>query len=194
MKAYFDHHVVSGVLFGATLVVWMASELRQGRKTRTEAQKTDRQSFAVARICVGAAWLVTALTSSALPATTIHGGGITFGVGLAICWMGIALRWWAFRTLGRFFTFKVMTSADQPVIRTGPYRVLRHPSYTGAEVAFLGMAVMYGNWIGVAALAVLPMVGFANRIRVEEAALNATLGDAYRAFATGRKRMIPFVW
>ena len=81
------------------------------------------------------------------------------------------MRWWSFHTLGRYFTFKVQTSADQPVISSGPYRLLRHPGYTGAELEFLGLGFLYGNWVGVVALAVLPMIGLIYRIRVEEDAL-----------------------
>jgi protein-S-isoprenylcysteine O-methyltransferase Ste14 len=194
MTAYFQHHAIAGVAFGGTLGIWLVGELRQSLNSRTEAQETDRHSIIVIRLCIGAAWLVAAATSVALPAATIPGGAGEFAAGLGIAWVGIGLRWWAFHTLGRFFTVRVMTSRDQPVISTGPYRALLHPSYTGAELTLLGLGIMYGNWIGVAAFALLPMAGFVNRIRVEEAALDATLGDAYRAYASGRKRMIPFVW
>lgn len=121
-------------------------------------------------------------------------GVLGFAVALLILWSGIALRWWSFRTLGRYFTFRVMTSTDQPVITSGPYRMLRHPSYLGILLALLGIGLMYGNWISVASLVVLPFIGFMNRIRVEEAALRATLGDRYTSYALGRKRLIPLVW
>jgi isoprenylcysteine carboxyl methyltransferase (ICMT) family protein YpbQ len=42
----------------------------------------------------------------------------------------VALRGWSFAALGQYFTFTVMVSSDQPVVTAGPYRVLRHPSYT----------------------------------------------------------------
>lgn len=117
-----------------------------------------------------------------------------FVLAFAMLWAGIGLRWWSFRTLGRYFTFRVMTSPDQPVVSTGPYRILRHPSYLGVLLALLGAALTYGNWISVACLVILPLIGFVNRIRVEEAALEATLGDRYTSYASGRKRLIPFVW
>jgi protein-S-isoprenylcysteine O-methyltransferase Ste14 len=63
------------------------------------------------------------------------------------------------------------------VISNGPYRVLCHPSY---ELAFIGVGLMYGNWISVAALTLLPLIGIVNRIRVEEKALFSALGDDYR--------------
>jgi protein-S-isoprenylcysteine O-methyltransferase Ste14 len=118
----------------------------------------------------------------------------TFVAGLAVAWAGIGLRLWSFRTLGRYFTFRVQTRADQPVISSGPYRLVRHPGYGGLELALLGFGLMLGTWIGVLAMAVLPMMGLWYRIRVEERALVAALGEPYRAFAATRKKMIPFVW
>ena len=53
---------------------------------------------------------------------------------------------------------------------------------------------MQANWIGLAAIVVIPLIGMVNRIRVEERALLDTLGDRYREYATGRKRLVPFVW
>jgi protein-S-isoprenylcysteine O-methyltransferase Ste14 len=87
-----------------------------------------------------------------------------------------------------------MTSADQPVITTGPYRVIRHPGYAALLLAFAGLGILFANWLSLAAVVVLPSLGLANRIRVEEAALSATLGDTYRSYAAGRKRIIPFLW
>ncbi|WP_238384870.1 methyltransferase family protein [Segeticoccus rhizosphaerae] len=63
-------------------------------------------------------------------------------------WLGLLLRWWSFATLGRYFTTVVKTSADQVVVSRGPYRALRHPSYTGLLAAFLGCGLMLGNWVG----------------------------------------------
>jgi protein-S-isoprenylcysteine O-methyltransferase Ste14 len=87
-----------------------------------------------------------------------------------------------------------MTSADQPVITTGPYRVLRHPSYAGMLLVLGGIGLSYGNWLSLAALVFPPLIGFIYRIHVEEAALSATLGAAYTTYASRRKRIIPFVW
>jgi protein-S-isoprenylcysteine O-methyltransferase Ste14 len=96
--------------------------------------------------------------------------------------------------LGRYFTFTVMTSADQPVIATGPYRVQRYPSYAGILLILAGISLSYRNWLSLDALIFLPLIGFVNRIHVEEAALSATLGAAYATYASGRKRLIPFAW
>lgn len=96
--------------------------------------------------------------------------------------------------LGRYFTHTVMVSADQPVISTGPYRVLRHPSYTGVIMAALGIGLAAANWAGLAAVMVLILMPLVWRIHVEEKALLATLGDRYRGYAAQHKRLVPLVW
>jgi protein-S-isoprenylcysteine O-methyltransferase Ste14 len=153
----------------------------------------DRGSYTVVGIFAGAGAVLAAVAARlSVGAYRVSVAG--FVIAFAILWAGIALRWWSFRALGRYFTFRVMTSADQPVISTGPYRILRHPSYLGVLLALLGVGLTYGNWISVASLVVLPTIGFINRIQVEEAALAATLGDRYTSYASGRKRLIPLVW
>ncbi len=193
MKSTFAGHPAAALLLAGTLAVWLVIEFRKGLNRRAEATNTDRGSLAFLRAFVVAGALFAALASK-VAATAFSYGLVIFGISLTIAWAGIALRWWSFRTLGRYFTFTVMTSANQPVITTGPYRFLRHPSYAGLLLIIAGIGFSYGNWLSLACLISFPLIGFVYRIRVEEAALSATLGDAYTSYARGRKRLIPFVW
>lgn len=117
-----------------------------------------------------------------------------FAVGVLLMVAGAGLRQWAIRTLGRFFTVNVRVTADQRVVDEGPYRWLRHPSYTGLLLSFLGLGLALGNWLTAALATAVPLVGLAYRIRVEEAALRESLGEAYDRFASGRARLFPGVW
>jgi protein-S-isoprenylcysteine O-methyltransferase Ste14 len=193
VKPTFVGHPVETALFIATLAVWIVLEAPRALNRRPDAKQVDQGSLNFLRLCAAVAAVVAALVAR-VPATAMPQGPVTFGIGLAIAWAGIGLRWWSFRTLGRYFTFTVQTSADQPVITGGPYRFVRHPSYTGIMLALIGVATTYGNWLSVALFVAVVLVGFVNRIRVEEAALSATLGDAYRSYASGRKRLVPLVW
>ena len=193
MKSTFAGHPAAALLLAGTLAVWLVIEFRKGLNRRAEATNTDRGSLAFLRASVVAGALFAALASK-VAATAFSYGLVIFGISLTVAWAGIALRWWSFRTLGRYFTFTVMTSANQPVITSGPYRYLRHPSYAGLLLIIVGIGFSYGNWLSLACLIFFPMIGFVYRIRVEEAALSATLGDAYTTYASGRKRLIPFVW
>lgn len=115
-----------------------------------------------------------------------------FALGVVLALSGIALRWYAIAVLGRYFSPRVVVTADQAVVETGPYRLVRHPSYTGALLTLLGVLLCSGNWFAVACIA-LTIPGFAYRIAVEERALAAGLGDAYRDYMRRTKRLIPYV-
>jgi len=181
-------------LYWATLAVWLAAEFRQSRRRRGEAVEQDAGSRSVIRVTVFAAIFVSSYVSN-LSWGRIEAPRIDlFAVGIVLTWTGIALRLWAFQTLGRYFTFTVMTSTDQPVVSGGPYRVLRHPSYAGALLAVIGIGFIQGSWLSVVAITAITAVGMVNRIRVEERALFASLGEPYRVYAAGRKRLVPFVW
>lgn len=190
--AFAGQPILSGLFF-ATLVIWALLELRQALNRRAGATSMDRGSLAVVRVSAVAGALLAAVlvrvSATAFPATLA-----VFAVGLLLIWSGIALRVWCFQTLGRYFTFTVMTSHDQRVVESGPYRLLRHPSYSAILLILAGIGLTYGNWLSLAALVVLPLAGFVNRIRIEESALSATLGDAYTTYASRRRRLIPFVW
>jgi protein-S-isoprenylcysteine O-methyltransferase len=115
-------------------------------------------------------------------------------IGLLLFLGGVALRWYSIFYLGRFFTVDVAIAASHELIDTGPYRLIRHPSYTGALLAFVGFGLSLGSWLVVLCL-ILPITAvFLWRIRVEENALLDGLGDRYRVYMSRTRRLIPFVY
>ena len=117
-----------------------------------------------------------------------------FIIGLAIVILAMALRRWAVLTLGQFFTVQVQVRSGQTVVDTGPYRWVRHPSYTAITMSFVGIGVALENWLSLLVLIVVPTIGLVIRIRVEERALLEALGEPYREFSATRARLIPKVW
>ncbi len=115
---------------------------------------------------------------------------------LALCFLssGLALRWASILTLGRFFTVDVAIHARHRIVDSGPYRVIRHPSYTGLLLAFVGLGLVFSNWLSLAAL-VLP-VGLAvlNRIRKEEEALGRAFGASYADYCARTRRLVPWLY
>ncbi len=114
--------------------------------------------------------------------------------GSALALLGIALREWAIWTLGRLFTQTVMIRAGHHVVTSGPYRVLRHPAYAGTLLTFAGLILALGNWLSLALVIVGFFAAHVPRIRVEERALEASLGEPYLELERTRKRLIPGVW
>jgi protein-S-isoprenylcysteine O-methyltransferase Ste14 len=117
-----------------------------------------------------------------------------FGLGLTLMAAGIVIRHWAVFSLGRFFTSDVRVHDDQTVVTRGPYRWLRHPSYFGLILFFVGLGLSLGDWASLLWLAVVPTVGLVVRINSEERALVDALGEPYRRFARTRRRLLPGVW
>ena len=95
------------------------------------------------------------------------------------------------RTLGRFFRVTVTVQDDHRLVDTGPYTKLRNPSYTGAMITMAGVGIAMGHWLSLAAMILFPLLGFAWRIRVEEASLAARFGADYDAYRRSRWALIP---
>jgi protein-S-isoprenylcysteine O-methyltransferase Ste14 len=125
---------------------------------------------------------------------TGSGAWAAFAAGVLLLVAAAAGRAWAVRTLGRWFTTSVRTDAGQPVIQDGPYRWVRHPSYTAMLLAFAGIGLCLGNALTAVCFALFPLLGLLVRIRVEERALLARLGEAYAGYSASRRRLIPGVW
>ena len=114
------------------------------------------------------------------------------GIALMIC--GSLLRRYCFRALGQSFTGDVRASPDQKVISTGPYSLVRHPSYSAAIILNSGLALALGSWASLIILLVVSIVVYSYRISVEERALVTTIGEPYREFMRSRKRLIPYLY
>jgi protein-S-isoprenylcysteine O-methyltransferase Ste14 len=119
---------------------------------------------------------------------------LTFVIGIAVLWAGIALRVSAVWSLGRYFRREVTIEEGQTVHTAGPYRFVRHPAYLGDVLIAAGFGLALGSWIGAAVALVLTLVGHLPRIHVEEEELRRAFGESYDAFARGRARLVPGVW
>jgi protein-S-isoprenylcysteine O-methyltransferase len=111
--------------------------------------------------------------------------------GGALFLAGLALRWYAILYLGRLFTVNVAIAAEHPVIDSGPYRYVRHPSYVGALLAFLGIGITFANWLSLLMMVLPTSLAFMRRIRIEEAALSRALGEPYVRYMARTKRLLP---
>lgn len=183
------------VAFWVLLYAWVGGELYVGWRYRlprgTQARDRGSRTVLVASVWIG----VAAGFGSAI---LLQGAAIRvgrhpiFALGLALMLLGLLLRWWAISVLGRSFTVTVGTQAEQQVVERGPYRYVRHPSYTGSLLTIAGILLCCTNTLSLLAF-LIPMAGYAYRIRVEERALIDGLGEPYRAYVRRTRRLVPFV-
>jgi protein-S-isoprenylcysteine O-methyltransferase len=96
--------------------------------------------------------------------------------------------------LGKYFTFDGAIQGGQILIEAGPYRYIRHPSYSGALLSLLGCGLALGNWASLCAGLCCLGFGYAYRIPIEEAVLASTLGDVYKQYAKRTWRLVPFLF
>ncbi len=129
-----------------------------------------------------------------LPQAGMNAAPVLRILGIALFVAGLVIRWYAIVSLGRFFTVNVAIATDHQLIDTGPYRLVRHPSYTGALMAFLGLGLCLGNWASLAVIVIPIFVVFLRRMQVEEAALLQTFGDQYGDYMRRTKRLIPAIY
>jgi protein-S-isoprenylcysteine O-methyltransferase Ste14 len=112
-------------------------------------------------------------------------------VGVVLLVAGITIRWTAIYALGKYFTGLVVIKTDHRLIRTGLYKHLRHPAYTGTLLMHLGLGLSFASWVSLG-FSTIPYFAVAlYRMRVEERALAKAFGAEYTAYAHSTKRLIP---
>ena len=178
-----------------TLAGWAALELGLRVRERLQGRGSaarDRATRVLIAITLGAAIALAVVTASR--ATPPRIPGPYRAAGLIVIWVGLAIRVWAIAALGRAFRTTVEVDPGQTVISAGPYRWVRHPSYTGLLLIATGAGLAAGNWLVLVICAVLPLPALLRRIHVEEAELTRVLGNRYRVYQAKTKRLIPGIW
>jgi len=117
-----------------------------------------------------------------------------FYIGIVLMVAGIVFRQWAIWVLGRFFSTRVRIVSDHRIVMEGPYRFLRHPSYTGMLMILLGLGLASRTWLGTVIILALFSLVISYRIKVEEDALKAEFGTDYVEYAKKTKRLFPFLF
>ena len=163
------------------------------RRMSSKQENRDRASLRVIAAGNLLAWVV-AIGLAFTHYGTIHPALPVQIAGLIVMGLGIAIRCVAIAQLGRFHTPNVAVLVDHEVMDRGLYRHIRHPSYLGALIAFLGFGLALGNWLSLLVIMTLAPMVYLFRINEEEAALRAGLGERYADYCRRSKRLIPGVY
>ena len=184
-----------GALYYVAIVFWLASEMSIGVRAIRRVGTWEQDRLSGPALVVGmvlAVWLSTVLAIRAQGAAIGADRTAIFVLGVVAALVGIALRQYAVASLGRYFTTRVMTSPGQQVVDVGPYRYVRHPSYTGLLLTLFGLLLCQTNWLSLACF-LIALPGFAYRIGVEEGALARAIGQPYIDYMGRTKRLVPFL-
>jgi protein-S-isoprenylcysteine O-methyltransferase Ste14 len=188
------HDPLASALYFSCLGFWAVAEIALAIKTTGGGERGNRTHIALFAASY-AGFALAILIAANVESLSMPGGGWwPVVVGLSIFLAGVAFRYWAIVTLGRFFVFVVAVQEDHRVVDSGPYAIVRHPGYLGLLAAVGGLGLALGNWLALAVCFLPPLIGFTRRIVAEERVLSEELGEPYRAYAARTRRLIPGIW
>jgi protein-S-isoprenylcysteine O-methyltransferase len=164
------------------------------RDIQTATWHADDGDRGSTRLILGAYVAVVAV-NVALSGTSAGTVPVTWRwVGVALLAAGLAVRGWAMQTLGRYYTRTLRTTDEQHIVDRGPYRLVRHPGYTGSLMVWTGYALGLGNWIATVITMILLGAVYIWRIDAEEALLSRAFGEQYADYRRHTRRLVPYVY
>ncbi len=182
-------------VFAGVLLFWASAEFLGPARRRgvREVQRPDKGSFSALIVAVTVGMILSLLFPLVPYTSLIWYQPLLFFLGLALVLLGVGWRWYSMKILGEYFTGIVALHEDQRVVQHGPYRLVRHPSYTGALVATLGIGLMMENWASLLVLGLSLLLALLYRIRVEEEALQQ-LQEYKQYMLRTKSRLIPYIF
>ena len=184
-------------LWNLLFALWILSEILLALRTRT-ARATgnthDRGSLLLLWIAIAASISAAGWSPAYLPAANLHRTAWLVPLAILLLLAGLTVRWVAILSLGRAFSVNVAIRPDQQIYQRGLYRFVRHPSYLGLVLIFLGVGLHTRNLVGLAIVLIGTTAALLYRIRVEEAALHQAFGAVYADYARSTHRLIPGVF
>ena len=172
------------------IVYWIVSSAR----TKVVAERQSLLSALAHRIPVGLGWWMLAFPKWPPPMnwTVVSRSGSMLLLGAAVCVYGLCFTIWARRTLAGNWSSDVTFKQDHELIKTGPYRFVRHPIYTGLLIMSLGTAIEIGQlhcWLS----APVTALGFWIKLSQEERLLFRHFPNEYPAYQKQVKALVPFI-
>jgi len=184
------------ILFIIAVAIWISSEVVGGRivpSLRRGGSKVEQRKAGL-NVIGAIGWSAFVNISIALAALRV---GLlpswAYFIGIAILLTGVAIRQWAVAVLGRYFSNVIGIQANQKVVQSGPYRFVRHPSYTGILLIQIGIALTLQSWAAVLAAGAIFGLTYGHRMLSEEKFLVRELGNDYVQYMSRTKRIIPFL-
>ena len=117
-----------------------------------------------------------------------------FVIGSILALTGLIIRVTSILQLKQQFTYTVTKIENHELIETGLYRIIRHPGYLGQLIIFLGISTCLSNWLSIILMIIPVLLGYLNRINVEEKFMVEQMGQKYIDYQKRTKRLIPTIY
>ena len=127
----------------------------------------------------------------------IRGGGFSWiglGAGVLCSIASFKLRWAAIAALGKFWSLHVEIRENHEFVQSGPFRFVRHPTYFSMILELVSFPLFCGAWFMLILVPIVYIPALMLRLRLEEPAMVAKFGDAYRDYQRRVPMLIPYKW
>jgi len=176
---------------------WLLSEILLNRLVRSkqpESKSQDKGSLGLIWLAITVSMTGGIVCAIYLHAPFIHSLILSY-LGSAFILTGMLIRFIAIRTLGRYFTVNLaLHGREHQLVKSGMYKFIRHPSYTGSLLSFLGFGLSLNNWISLLIIVIPVLITFLNRISIEEKMMAEQFGSEYSEYQKRTRRLIPLIY
>lgn len=183
-------------IFTLTYLIWFISEIALNRlrhSASSDRKNEDKSSLATIWITIFMVIPLSVFIATFFRAPIFRNDNYEY-VGLIVIGIGIIIRFIAVNSLGKFFTVDVTIRQEHQLKQDGFYKIVRHPSYSGSILSFVGFGISLNNWVSLFVVTIAIFTAFMKRIRIEEAVLQSRFGEEYTSYAKKTYRLIPWVY
>jgi len=183
-------------IFTLTYLIWFISEIllnRLRRSAPSDKKNEDKSSLATIWITILMVIPLSVFIATYFRARIFRNENYEY-LGLIVIGIGILIRFFAVNSLGKFFTVDVTIRQEHQLKKDGFYKIVRHPSYSGSILSFVGFGISLNNWISLFVVTIAVFTAFMKRIRIEENVLQNQFGEEYTRYAKKTYRLIPWVY
>jgi protein-S-isoprenylcysteine O-methyltransferase Ste14 len=188
LSRYWPFLVLAIFGWAAFSLYWEIAARNVASARQTEARSSRAVHVALASIAQFLCFLPLNFVGRFEPALPV-----LMALGLAVEAGGLFLAICSRRHLGRYWSGEISIKVEHQLIRTGPYRVVRHPIYTGLLAMYIGTAMVSGEWLAVVGVAVA-LFAYWRKVRLEEVNLDHAFGPAYAEYRRATSALIPGVF
>jgi protein-S-isoprenylcysteine O-methyltransferase Ste14 len=183
-------------IFEILWMCWLLSEILLNRLVRsknTNSKELDKNSLNLIWIAIVGS-MTLGIVSASYWVVPIISTNLLLYSGSVLILAGMVIRFTAIRSLGKFFTVDLAIQGDHRLIQAGLYKYIRHPSYSGSLLSFVGFSLSLNNWLSLIIIMLPILVTFINRINIEEKLLHKQFGSEYEEYTKRTKRLIPLIY
>jgi len=176
--------------------LWFISEILLNRLLRSgnhDKKDQDKGTITIIWITIGFA-ISFGIIFSVFTHIPISNLLIIPCLGLVLIILGMILRFISVWSLGSLFTVDVTIRDHHKIKKDGVYRIIRHPSYSGSLLSFIGFGISLDNWISLIIIGVSVTIAMLYRIKIEERLLMDQFGSEYSDYMNGTYRLIPWIY